>query len=82
MSNGDQLSSPSFSIYSVTISVSVFSVFPFRMEKHVYYYLCVSTHETAFKHHYGTCTVYSSVLCSSNTIGDKSIKKIPIVDSC
>ena len=68
MSNGEQLSSPSFSIYSVTISV--YRVFPFRMEEHIYYNLCVSTHVVAFTHHYGTCTVYSSVLCSSNTIGD------------
>lgn len=59
MSNGDQLSSPSFSIYSVTISVSVFRVFPFRMEEHICYNLCVPTREVAFKHHYGTCTVYS-----------------------
>lgn len=66
MSNGDQLSSPSFSIYSVTISV--FRVFPFRMD--IYYNLCVSTHVVGFTHHYGTCTVYSSFLCSSNTIGD------------
>jgi len=57
MSNGDQLSSPSFSIYSVTISV--FRVFPFRMD--IYYNLCVSTHVVGIMAH-ALCIAHFYVL--------------------